>query len=202
MLGINSGTIFTRLYSDYRALEKIERMVFWFLILPISSFLLLISLYERPPYILVDVADMEKGEFKIHHRRESAYLIARLKPENAGFPRKSLAPHNTGEPLHSPNGLHPQFRVFSVESKFGLKLLAYKQSSYPTRSCEYLTYVSKQIIVNETLLNGGIICNDPMSEHKRKTFTYDLSGRSVDEKVADLFSPVFSLEGGELKIGI
>lgn len=202
MLGLKGRAMFTRLHSAYCALEKIERMGLWFAVLPMCLFLLFVSLYERPPYILIDVADMEKGDFKIHIRRESAYLIARLEPENRSFLRKSLSPFNTDEPSASSSGLHPQFRVFSVDSKFGLKLLAYKQYRYPSRSCEYLSYVSTKINVNGTLLNGGIVCDDPTSELKRKTFTYDLNGRSVDKNVADLFTPFFSLEGDELKIGI
>lgn len=201
MLGVKGRMVFTRLHSAYCALEKIERMGLWFAVLPMCLFLLLIGFYERPTYILIDIADMEKGDLKIHIRRESAYLIVRLKPENRGFLRKSLSPLNTQKSLSSSQGLHPQFRVFSVDSKFGLKLLDYKQHRYPSRPCEHLSYISTQIIVDKTLLNGGIICNDPTSEHKRKTFAYDLSGRSVNKNVANLFLPIFSLEGDELKIG-
>lgn len=202
MLSFDSGEMFTRLHSAYYALEKVERMGLWFAVLPMCLFLTFVSLYERPPYIFIDVADMENGDFKIHIRRESAYLIARIEPENRRFLRKSLAPFSIDEFLDSSRDLHPQFRVFSVESKFGLKLLAYKQHRFQSQSCEYLSYVSKQIIVDETLLNGGIVCDDPTSERKRQTFIYDLSGRSVNDNVADLFPPVFSLEGDELKIGI
>ncbi len=46
------------------------------------------------------------------------------------------------------------------------------------------------------------VCDNPTSERKRQTFIYDLSGRSVNDNVADLFPPVFSLESDELKIGI
>ncbi|MBB6523011.1 hypothetical protein [Pseudoteredinibacter isoporae] len=202
MQGVGDGTIFTRLNSAYYALEKVERMGLWFAVLPMCLIVLFVSLYERPPYIWISVADMEKGDFKIHIRRESAYLIARLEPENRGFLRKSLSPFNTGKGVYSSDGLNPHYRVFSIESKFGLKLLAYKQHRFPSQSCEYLKYVSKHIIVDETLLNGGIICDDPTSETKRRTFIYDLGGRSVHENVADLFPPVFSLVGNELKIGI
>jgi len=201
MLGGKGRAMFTRLHSAYCALEKIERMGLWFAVLPMCLFLLLVGLYERPTYFLIDITDMEKGDLKIQIRRESAYLIVRLKPENRGFQRKSLSPFNTEKQLPSSRGLHPEFRVFSVDSKFGLKLLAYKEHRYPSRPCEHLSYVSTQIIVGKTLLNGGIICDDPTSEHKRKTFAYDLSGRSVNKNVANLFLPIFNLEGDELKIG-
>lgn len=190
------------LFTAYRNLEKIERAGLWGAVLPMSLFLVFISIYERPPYILLDVSDMERGDFKVYIRREFAYLIARLAPENGGFLRKNMTSFDNPQYERSERSLHPQFRVFSVESKFGLKLLAYKQHQYPSRSCEYLSYISQQIVIDDVLLNGGIVCNDPVSERKRQTFIYDLSGRSVNENVAHLFSPVFSLEGEELKIGI
>ncbi|WP_299975114.1 hypothetical protein [uncultured Pseudoteredinibacter sp.] len=194
--------MFKGILAAYRDLEKIERVGLWAAVFPMSLLLIFISVYERPPYILFDVSDMKRGELKVFIRRESAYLIVRLKPENTHFLRKSRTNLDVPIYVRPKRELNSQFRVFSVESKFGLKLLAYKQHRYPSRSCEYLSYVSQQIIIDDILLNGGIICNDPISERKRKTFVYDLSGRSVNESVAHLFSPAFSLEGGELKIGI
>lgn len=44
--------MFKGILAAYRDLEKIERVGLWAAVFPMSLFLIFISVYERPPYIL------------------------------------------------------------------------------------------------------------------------------------------------------
>ncbi len=189
--------------SSFKSLEKIEQFGLIFLVLPMLAVFLFVARYERPTFIVFDVGSMKAGELDIRVRKQTAYLIVKVTREQQSFTRRLLSADTikVWKPKFDESRVGG-FRVFSIETQYGLNLLAYDKHRFPYRSCQHLKYFNKEIVIDDVLINGGIVCDDPRNQHKRETFVYDLNGRSVNSGVANLFSPVFSVDEGQLKIGI
>lgn len=189
--------------SSFNALEKIEQLGLLFLVLPMLIVFVFIASYERPTFIVFDVGSMKNGDLEIRIRKQTAYLIVKVASDQQRFTRRLLQTDEAkvSKPKFDENIVRG-FRVFSIETQYGLNLLAYDKHRFPYRSCQHLKYIDREIIIEDVLINGGIVCDDPRNQHKREMFVYDLNGRSVNSVVANLFSPVFSVDEGQLKIGI
>ncbi|WP_019529709.1 hypothetical protein [Dasania marina] len=176
----------------------------------ILVFIAVLLLKQQTPYIAIALDKISSQQIYIHHGdhrgNDSTYLIVKvpkalLKPANNGANKKQpdKSPLVSDPPARAQP--HPEYRVLALQYRHGYYLLPSNQWWRYDVPCIHIRYTPHNFYYQQQLVRGGFSCDYSASESWANKLVYNLQGESISPYLANLYTPLFHIKDGELRIG-
>lgn len=168
----------------------------------IIGFIAVLLLNRQAKYLAIPLADISSQQLYIHKGNDSAYLIIKMPRALLGQQNNKVQNKNplVSDPPHKTQP-HPNYRVLALQYRHGYYLLPSNRWWHYHVPCIHIRYIPHNFYHHGQLLRGGFKCDYSASEAWADKLLYNLQGESLSPYLANLYTPLFHIKDGELRIG-